>query len=265
LPSDLRGLQERFLALVTSPEGVSGTDLAGLVVGDARLDQVGRLTIYADMYLERLIDVLLEDFPKLASALGEDPFRGLVRDFLAACPPSGFSLRHLGGPLPAYLATHAAGAERPWLVELAHLEWARADVFDGPDRPVISLDDLRRLPPERFAELPLQLVPTHRLLPVGFAVEEVWRRIDRGDPAGTPDPSPGLLLVWRKQTDVLHRRPDPQEVELLADLAAGTTFGQVCERLGAGRSVEEAAGVALTNLVGWADQGLLARPANELK
>jgi hypothetical protein len=71
--------------------------------------------------------------------------------------------------------------------------------------------------------------------------------------------------VWRKHTEVLHLRPASLEAELIADLAAGTQFGLVCERLGAGRSVEEAAGLAFQFLATWAEQGLLVRPANELK
>jgi hypothetical protein len=273
-PSDLRSLQERFFALVTAPDGVEAGlarlgsapgDLAAVVAGDSKLDEVGRVGVYADMYFDRLLDILRMDFPKLLAVLGEEAFAGLAADFLEAAPPAGFSLRDLGAPLPRFIESYPALSDRPWLAELARLEWTRVDVFDGPDSPVWTFEDLRSLPPDRFAELPLTAVPTHRLVTGAYAVEEVWRRIERGEPGGSPGPGPGPLLVWRKHTEVLHRRPAQLEAELIAELAGGTQFGLVCDRLGAGRSLEEAAGLAFQLLATWAEQGLLVRPTNELK
>jgi hypothetical protein len=267
-PSDLRRLQERFFAQVTRTGAATGAEpdgLADLVAGDQRLDEAGRVAIYADMYFERLKDALQEDFPKLFHLLGEEASSELVADFLAASPPATFSLRELGAPLPAFLAARPALADRPWLEELGRLEWSRVDLFDGPDSSAMTLEDLRRVDPDRFADLALVLIPTHRLLPVRFAVEETWRRIDRDESGGDPGAAPGHLLVWRKHTEVLHRRPTALEAPLLAELAAGTSFGLVCERLGAGRSVEEAAPLAFQLLAGWAEQGLLVQPPNELK
>jgi hypothetical protein len=273
-PSDLRSLQQRFLALISADEGVpealarmsaTPADLGDLVVGDTRLDGVGRVTVYADMYFERLLGVLREDFPKLESALGEDPFRELVGAFLAEVPPANYSLRHLGAPLPDFVAARAALADRPWLGDLARLEWARADVFDGPDCQVLDLDGLRAVPADRYADLPLRLVPTQRQVPVAFAVEQTWRQIEAGEPAPPPRPGAGHLLVWRKHTEVLHRRLDPLEAVLLTALVEGSIFGLLCERLGLDRTVEEAAPLAFSFLAAWAEQGLLARPANELK
>jgi hypothetical protein len=273
-PSDLRSLQQRFLALITASDGVPAAlanmaatpaDLGDLVVGDTRLDGVGRVTVYADMYFQRLLDVLREDFPKLEAALGEDPFRELVGGFLAEVPPADHSLRNLGAPLPGFVADRTDLADRPWLADLARLEWARADVFDGADCDVLDLEGLRAVPGDRFAELPLRLVPTQRQVPVGFAVEQTWRQIEDGQPLVAPPAGAGHLLVWRKQTEVLHRRLDPLEAELLAPLAEGSLFGLICERLGLDRPVEEAAGLAFSFLVDWAQQGLLVRPPNELK
>jgi hypothetical protein len=270
-PSDLRSLQHRFLALVTGSGGVEETlqqlgatpaDLASVVVGDDKLDQVGRMDIYADMYFARLVDVVRDDFPRLARVLGEEPFSDLVRDFLVAFPPDGAPLRHLAAPLPGFVPGHRLVAARPWLAELAQLEWNRADVFDAADAATLTLTQLQRLPAEAFAELPLRLVPAHRLWAVHYGVEGLWRRLGPGgeEPVEPVEPAPGHLLVWRKGTEVLHRRPEPEEAELLAPLAAGSTFGRVCERLGEGRSVEEAAGLAFPLLCRWSEDRLLRAP-----
>ena len=194
----------------------------------------GRLGIYADMYFVRLLDALREDFPKLEAVVGEGAFRALVADFLEAAPPASPSLRDLGAALPAFLAAHPLGAERPWLHGLAALEWARVDVFDRADAEVLTLEALQTRPPERFAGLPLAAVPALALVDVDAGVEEDLaaararrggRRAvcDRGPPGG-----------WRRGSRSITGRPGPKAAAL-ERLVAGVSFGALCEELAAGR------------------------------
>ena len=83
-----------------------------------RLDPTERVGIYQTMYFWRLLEVLREDFPKLATALGDD-FESLARDYLAAHPSEHPSVRHVGDRLPGFVATHALVRARPWLADLA--------------------------------------------------------------------------------------------------------------------------------------------------
>jgi hypothetical protein len=193
--------------------------------------------------------------------LGEDAFHALVLDFLTAEPPHSFSLRHLGQSLPAFLRGPTSRRARPWLADLAALEWARVEAYDRADASPLGLADLQRLPPERFAELPLRAVPALIALEVAGGVDELWRAIEAGsspvDPSGAPQP----LVVWRQGVDVYHRKASPAEAHLLPLLIAGTTFGLLCERLAAERAPEEAARLAFELLAAWARDGLAARPA----
>ena len=129
-----------------------------MVVGDARLSAVDRLDVYASMYFVRIHDVLREELARTAAAVGDEAFHDLVTDYLQACPPSHPSLREAGARLPAFLATHALAVDRPWLAELARLERARLEVFDGPDAEPVSIASLREVPPERFGALRLHLI-----------------------------------------------------------------------------------------------------------
>lgn len=272
--ADLRALQERFFSLVTAREDVPGAlarlglgpeDAARLVRGDARLDAAGRIGIYNDMYFLRLLDVLRDDFSDLAQALGEDDFRALTADYLEAHPPVTPSLRHLGRALPAFLAGHELGRSRPWLADLAAFEWARADAFDRPDAEPLTLAALAQLPPEALAALPLTAVPSAAWLDAGFAVDEIWRRLE-AEPALAPPARPVRILVWRQGTDVVHRRAGSIEATVLPALIATATpgaapvpFAALCESLGEGRAVEDAARIAFELLAKWAREGLLAR------
>jgi hypothetical protein len=133
----------------------------------------------------------------------------------------------------------------------------RYDVFDAADAPLWTIPDLQTLAPEAFATLTLRLTPGHRRVAVNHAVEEIWRALHKQQPGGDAPPRAGSLLVWRQETIVYHRRLDAPEAALLDQLAAGTSFGAICEQI-AGRASDPAA-VALNLLARWTSDGLLVR------
>lgn len=271
----LRETQELFWQLITAPEGVDdglrridmkSDDLAKLLGGDGRLDASERLDIYANMYFWRLADILRDEFSAVAAAVGDEPFHNLVTDYLLERPSQHPSVRNVGARLPEYLKGHALGRERAWLAELALLERTRVDLFDGPDAEPLTLDELRGLPPERYVHLPLPLVPSHRFLEVGHAVDEVWRVVESEEPAATeelliqpPAASPRTLLVWRQELLVYHRPIEPLEHSLLVQARDGAPFGVLCDLMAETLPVEEAGPAAFQMLAGWLADGLIAR------
>ncbi|HEY2745372.1 MAG TPA: DNA-binding domain-containing protein, partial [Polyangia bacterium] len=210
----LRDTEELFWKLISAPEGVAdglrridmkSEELARMVAGDARLDAVQRLDIYANMYFWRLLDILRGDYSSVAAAVGDDHFHNLVTDYLVACPSAHPSVRNVGVKLPGYLKTHALGIERPWLVELARLERARVELFDGPDGEPLTLDELRERAPESFVSLPLPLIPSHLFLDVGHAVDDVLRAAENEEAIEPPAAGARTLLIWRQDGTVFHR------------------------------------------------------------
>jgi hypothetical protein len=259
----LAEVQARFYALVTARENVAAAVAAGgpearrsleeMVAGDARLPATERLQIYADMYFARIRDVLAEEYPKTLAAFGAAAFQDLVADYLDACRPNHPSLREVGARLPAFLAAHAAG---PWVAELAHLERARLELFDGPDAETLTLEALRARPPAAFAALPLRLVPSHALLDTRFDVAALWRAEDPG--IELPERTPDTLIIWRHEGDVFHRVADAEEVGWLVRLAAGEIkFEALCAALATERTDEAAAARAFELLGRWTSDGLL--------
>jgi hypothetical protein len=230
--ADLRELQRRFFAQVTG---------RGWLRADHLLDGAGRIGVYAEMYKLRLRDALAAQYPVLAKVLG-DEFAALAERYLRAHPSTSPSLRELGRELPDFLDG--------WHADLAALEWARNDVFDGPDDEPLSREALAGLGPEGFANLKLSFAPNVRLVPSKWGVREVWADGQRGNSFETPAVSPGTLIVWRQGLRVYHRRLDPAEARLLSQLDC--TFGALCENF-------EDAAAATEMLARWVDDGLLAR------
>src|SRR6266850_582906 len=281
---DLRTTQDLFWSLITAPEGVrpgleelerrgqaSASILDELFTGDDRLPAADRLDIYANMYFFRLLDCLREDYPKVATAVGDDRFHNLATDYLLRHPSENPSLRELGRRLPRFIATHALAAEFPYLADLARLEWARAEVFDAPDAAALRREDLARLPEDRAGEARLALVPACELLRFDYNVARIWRDLEEGDPdpasarpregnSASPDveaeaghhdscahaaaprgpracrPKKTAARVWRHDAAIYHRSVDEEEACCLDMVREGEPLGRICQRLAAGRS-----------------------------
>ena len=267
----LAELQRRFFELVTAPEGVATelaarglptSALAAIIAGDARATAVERLDVYANMYFFRILDVLRADYPKLLAVVGDDAFHDLATDYLRAHPSRHPSLRFVGAALPAFVARHALCLERPWLAELAALEWARVDVFDRADAAPLAREDLAVLAPADFATLVLAPVPACALVPATWTIEETWRAVEDGGAPGPPARADAghAVLVWRAGVTVRHRAVAATERRALELLLARTSFGALCAALGDEVESEEAAARRAAQWLGqWLADELLAR------
>lgn len=245
--AELIDLQRALLSRIAWPDG---TDPAGLVRGDSMASAGERLDVYARMYLSRLTDALAASYPAVAAVLGDD-FAAQAERFLALHPSRNPSLRWLGVRLPAFLEGPFFEGS-PWLGALARLERARLDVFDAPDDPVLALDELRTLPPEKLVRVPLRLVAACRCVAVDFAVEQAWSQATRGEPVAAPAAEPRILLVWRQGVQVYHRRIEALEAELLDLVAGGTSAGLLFERIAERVPADRVAETSFAILGRWA-------------
>jgi len=274
VPSDprpapsLRAVQELLYELMTAPSGVApalaarglGPDaLDGLIAGDERLGPVARLDLYANMYFFRILDVLREEFPRLAAAVGAEPFHDLITDYLLAERPAHPSLREVGGRLPGFIRTHVGVKDRPWLAELAALERTHRELFDAADAEPLTLAALQGLTPQAFSTLLVRLPPARRLLVHAFALSPVW------ESGGEPEERPETLLVWRRGTAVHHRAvAEDAEIAMLRRACAPATLAELCQlfcEIVATARPDEDDGVlaaqAFQILARWVDDGLL--------
>src|SRR5262249_3711249 len=118
-----------------------------------------------------------------------------------------------------------------WRADLARLEWARHDVFDAPDEPILGQADVLARGETGIADLQVQLVAAHRLVDMTHAGEPVWRAPAPARAPHEPPREPRRRVVWREGVAVSHRRVDEVEREALAAAARGLPFGALCERL----------------------------------
>jgi hypothetical protein len=226
--------------------------------GDARLSAVGRLDVYARMYCARLIDALREDFPRVATVLGTEVFADVAHAYLAAYPSTHPSLRWLGRDFANHLAHDPPASGPAFLADLARLEWARLAVFDAADAAVLELETLRRLPPEHWSELRLRFVPAVASLTVAWPVHRIWEAIETDATAAGFASHGTTLRVWRQGDRVFQSAMDDAEQTAFVAVTAGETFADVCERLAAVVSPEQAPALAGALTLRWLEDGVLA-------
>lgn len=258
---DLRELQERFYATLVRPHGTPPyPTVVRLVAGGGRLAPEARLEIYARMYCARIVEALAEDFPRVVSVVGGERFDALAHAYLHRWPSTHPSLRYAGRHFADFLAAASDESMPPFLADLARLEWTRLEVFDVVDAPALTLDDLRRLAPERWGTLRLRCGPALRVIETRWPVHELWAAADaRGwDPDRRPAAT--AIRVWRKEFAVYQAPMDETEQAALDAMGSGATFGGICERLAWSLGGEQAAQEAAGLLLRWIEDGILAGP-----
>lgn len=265
--AELAAMQCWFQAVISEPGGVSaGLRSAGAravfdvgaetlnqwVLPSRRLSSQQRLEIYANAYFARLLECLRAEFPLLAAAAGREAFDGLALGYLLAHPSRSYSLNRLGASLAEYLSCarpprddDASCPSAPdWadlLVDLAQLEWAVNEVFDGPGSEALP----RRLGSElaaldvNAATVRIKTCPSLRCLAFRFPVHDYYTRLKdavrqreaQDTPAGELDVSPPapsssyLALVRRDYVVWRHPLSSPQYA-LLGELQQGGTLAE---------------------------------------
>ncbi len=268
----LRELQARFFAALTQPRTAGrSAALDDVIAPSPALDAQARLHIYRDMYRTRLREVLEEDFPATARALGAARFAAAGRRYVARHLSTHPSLRFFGAGFPELLAHARVARERPWLADLARLEWARLTVFDAPDPNPLGASALRRVPPEEWGTLAFRVIAACTTLESAWPVHELWSRVtpaedDAQSEADDDAPLAGratTLRVWRQGYTVYQASMDALEREALTVVASGAPLGTVCDRLAEHMPAEDAAAHAGALLLRWLEDAILeAAPAD---
>ena len=232
--------------------------IEGRVLGTGKADAATLLKVYGDAYILRLGEVLTEDYAGLARLMGEDAFPVMGRAYVAAYPSHYSSIRWAGRHMAAYLRETEPYAERPALAEMAAFEWAMGEAFDAADADPLGPDAMAGVPPEDWGGLTLSFHPSIRRLDLSTSVPEYFQAGDGdGDPPRPVEET--AWVVWRVQSELsVYFRPlEADEAVALDAACAGSTFGDVCERLIGWVPPDETAFRAASLLHGWMDQGLI--------
>jgi hypothetical protein len=210
---------------------------ASFIKPNDRLTSSERLEIYNRQYWFRVLSCFAEDFPGLRAILGEKRFDRLSVAYVKDCPSRSFTLRNLGSRIEAWLRKHP-GFIRPderLALDMARLEWAQIEAFDGPAETPLQPEDLAEGADPR---LKLRLQPYIQLLDLRYPVDDLLLKVNEetedeevasnavAERRGRAHvhryrklaPQPIFLAVHRHDDSVYFRRLEPEAYRLLAAL-----------------------------------------------
>ncbi len=249
----LMALQRKMAAAVMTPltpsermrsKSAKGRSMrkeaAKFIKPNDRLTSFERLEIYNRQYWFRILSGFAEDFPGLRSVVGEKRFDEIAKAYLTECPSESFTLRNLGSRLEAWLREHpaTAGPRKDLAIDMARLEWADIDAFDGLAEEKLRNEDLAAADP---ATLRLKLQPYVHLLDVRYPVDDLLlearrhaevfdvasnafsekQKRKRGKQAAEVKPQEIFIAVHRQDEEVYFRRLDREEFAILKAIRAG--------------------------------------------
>jgi hypothetical protein len=200
--------------------------LTSLVRPSHSLTAAERVDIYHGMYLLRMVEALEADYPALRHFLGEEAFAELVEDYVQAYPSRSYTLNRLGDHLPQFLLDRRTHPHAGLLHELARLELAITEVFDAEEAPVLTPEQVRAIPPERWPEARLRPIAAFRLLTFSYPVVRWLDAARRDRTAPAPVRKASRVVVYRQRFSVLRLELSRPEFTLLEALASGAPLGE---------------------------------------
>lgn len=213
-----------------------------------RLTSFERLEIYNRQYWFRVLSSMIEDFPGLRAVLGDKRFEAMSKAYLVDCPSRSFTLRNLGARLEGWLRKHPkwAGPKQALAIDIARLEWADIEAFDGKAELALRAEDLKA---DAGAKLKLKLQPYVRLLDLKYPVDDLLLDVRKEDEdtdfasnafqerhkrkrvqaVAKLKPQNIFLAVHRVDDSVYFRRIEHEEFVILSALRDGKSLGRAID------------------------------------
>ncbi|MGH9364361.1 MAG: HvfC/BufC family peptide modification chaperone, partial [Thermoanaerobaculia bacterium] len=117
-----------------------------VVLPSKTLTPVERVGVYQGMYMLRMVEALQGDYPAVAHFLGDHQLEHVVEDYARAYPSVSYSFNPFGRRFPEFLRTSPRIRRKAFVHDLARLELAVTEVFDAPESPRLSPDDVAKIP-----------------------------------------------------------------------------------------------------------------------
>jgi len=204
--------------------GLDSADLERLFRSAGVESPFDRLAIYRRGYFARLTECLADDFPALMSALGDQEFKALCKNYIAAHPSGSPSLNAFGRLLPDFLLQQTGLELAQFYSELARLEWALVEVLHAEASPPISTLALAARRTESLLDIRFEVGKAVRLLTFAYPVNEFFQAFCDNSGLELPAPMNTSVLVVRNEYTLWRLDLLPAQSTLLSSLVRGNAL-----------------------------------------
>ncbi len=241
--SRLESLEQWLYEVISHPEGAkagveassrqdspAAYDLEQTVLPSDQLTPLERISVYADMYFWRFIEIMSGEYPTVQHLLGEELFEQVVRDYVTRYPSTYYNLNRLSIKFPHYLEKEAADLpHQPFVAAIATVERVMEDAFDDPYREKISPDAIQGIPGEKWTDIRLQFNPALYLLELEYPVNDYMTAVYENRHMDIPQAQKAFVVVYRCNYTVWREDLDYESYLLLSRLKDGESLGEALE------------------------------------
>lgn len=252
--STLQALQEDFQDFI-----LRGNDtFAEKIQGKDSAHALSRANIYANMYAERLLEVLALEYAGFAALVGEDSFIDLVYDYIDSKPSQSPVLRDFCNDFLSFIQTHEKYQGQALWQDMAAFEKAISDCTEAPARSIKTKAHLQSISQKKWPRLCFEFHPSLRVLETCWNIAELWTAQQAGEalPEAVCDQdNKTCLVIWRYQIHPQFLALDMQERWMFLECYAGKQFAEVCSSLCEIMPEQAVPTTAVGYLVKWLDAG----------
>ncbi|MDD8018012.1 MAG: DNA-binding domain-containing protein [Bacteroidota bacterium] len=197
------------------------------VLPSQTLQPMERIAIYRNMFYLRMVDAMEIDFPGVLHFLGEETFDKLIiEEYVQKFPSHSYTLNYLGKNFPRFIQESNI-AEKEFLFELATLELAITTNMDEDESPVLTDDDVARVPVEKWEEVKIIPIAAFKLFEFDYAAGEYLDAVlEKKEISSSPSRKKSYVMVYRNNYTTWHKNLAREEYTLLKSLSDGTTLGE---------------------------------------
>lgn len=204
--------------------------LSGILVGDK--SEVSRgFRIHENTFLGSLVEVIGNTYPVIHRMVGAEFFQAMAVTFVRQDPPQAPHLSSYGSRFADFLAAFVP--TRPYLAEVARLEWARVEANFAAEAITLDCESLQHLSPEQASGLKLTLHPSVRLLASRFPIWQLWEAHQHPVPDLSRiqlDDNGENLMILRDDQGLRLRLLSAGELAFLHSLGQESSLGLAAEQ-----------------------------------
>lgn len=226
--SSLAEIQSRFVDALRDRDQPPPADIVG------RADELPkqRFNIYRNNVHVSLVEALMGTYPVVNRLVGEEFFRGMARVYVGANLPRTPMLIRYGETFADFIDGFEPARTVPYLADVARLEWAWQGAYHAADAAPLAPEAFGDVPPERMAELVLDLHPSLRTVASRWPILAIWETNTNDDEVQPVDLDGNGqdVLVLRPHYDVELRTLPGGGAAFITALGAGKPLGTAFEQ-----------------------------------